>query len=152
MVRSGRQLSDPLFLAAMLFGPCLPLLEDGSDAAAQLDKIIDPLIAPLPFTRRHMAYVRQIILAQRRLWRGPRSRRDRRILDRDFAADAIDLLDLVAVTQPHEALAKEWREAVALRHTGEIPAPAPAPRPRRRRRPRGGKAGAAEAKPNGQES
>ena len=134
MLRDGRAISDPVFLATMLYNGCKDVIYSEGDISKQLDERLEPLAEPLPFTRRHLSRVRQIMMAQRRLERGPGSRRNRRILDREYAIEAINLLRLTAETPEQLALTDAWGQAVSHRHTGELPAFKPPSRPRSRRR------------------
>lgn len=137
MLSEGRIMTDPVLLAALLHIAIKDVLAMEGDISKRLDERLGPLVEPLPFTRRHMARVRQILIAQRRLARGPRTRRNRRILDREYAIEAINLLRLTAATPEEKALVDAWGKAVSHRHTGEMPSYQPPRRSRpRRRKPR----------------
>lgn len=137
----GRVFSESLLIAALLFEGCRGALETEGDIAPVLDEALAALTAPIPFTRRHMANVRQILLAQRRLQDGPRTRRAKRILSRDFAADALDLLEVVAADEGALATVAAWREAgtpaAQTAESGETGRRPRRRRPRRRRTPSG---------------
>ena len=135
MVRHGRAVSDSVLLAALLFEACREVLEAGGDVAKNLDNVLEPLVQPMPFTRRHMTRVRQIFMAQRRLAQGPGTLRARKILDREYAAEAIDLMELTFREDRHGQYVDSWRKALTSRYgTGTFEAPSK-PRRRRRRRP-----------------
>jgi len=130
----GRAFSDAVLIAAMLFEGCRGALAAEGDVAPLLDGALASLTAPIPFTRRHMSNARQILLALRRLEEGPRTRRARRILSRDFAADALDLFEVTSEGEEALAVVAAWRNA-------GMPASAPEEggedrRPPRRRRSR----------------
>jgi poly(A) polymerase len=132
LVGDGRNPSEAVRIAAMLYAGCRgPLAADG-DVAPQLDEALAALTAPIPFTRRHMASVRQILLAQRRLASGPHSRRARRILAREFAAEALDLMEITADGPAALAAVAAWRGAgTPAAPSGEPPARRRSPRRRR---------------------
>jgi len=135
---TGRTVTDPVLLAALLYPSCREILTAGGDTAKELDEALARLVAPMAFTRRQMARVRQVLLAQRRLAGGPRKRRSRKILDREYAAEAIDLLELAAETTEEHEQAERWHRLLASRYSSR-PTPTPedldaAVRPRRRRR------------------
>jgi len=137
MLSEGRIMTDPVLLAALLHIAVKDVLAMEGDISKRLEESLGPLVEPLPFTRRHMARVRQILIAQRRLAKGPRTRRNRRILDREYAVEAINLLRLTAATPEEKALVDAWGKAVSHRHTGEMPSYQPPRRSRpRRRKPR----------------
>lgn len=131
MIASGRGVSDSTLLAALLYEATKETLERGGDVAKALDPILLKTVEPMAFTRRHLSRVRQIFLAQRRLELGPGSKRTRKLLDREYAAEAIDLMQMRGGRKHLD----RWREALATRHT-DNPDSTPSPRARRRRRPR----------------
>jgi poly(A) polymerase len=147
VIRGGRPLSDAVLIAAMLFEGCREALAAEGDIAPVLEERLSALTQPLPFTRRHMASVRQILLAQRRLAGGPLSRRSRRLVTREFASDAVDLLEATADGPQVLAIVASWREALA---SAGPPADGTSPESpsRRRRRPRRRRAPAAETTEN----
>jgi poly(A) polymerase len=137
LAAQGRTFSEAVLIASMLHEGCKGALESEGDVAPILDEALAVLTAPIPFTRRHMSNARQILLALRRLKEGPRTRRARRILSRDFAADALDLLEVTADGEEALAMVAAWRSAftpaAAPEEGGERSRP---PRRRRARRRR----------------
>jgi len=111
LAAEGRAFSEAVLIAAMLFEGCRVALGAEGDVAPILDEAMAALTAPIPFTRRHMSNARQILLALRRLESGPQTRRARRILAREFAADALDLLEVTAAGDEALALVAAWRGA-----------------------------------------
>jgi poly(A) polymerase len=142
----GRAVTDPVLMAALFYPACRETLAERGDAAKKLEQILASLIQPMSFTRRQMARVRQVLLAQRRLAGGPRTRRSRKILDREYAEEAIDLLELTAETPEQTEHADAWRRLLASRYSRRGAADPPCADPqqpgdrprtrRRRRRPR----------------
>jgi poly(A) polymerase len=133
---TGRSVTDPVLLAALLYPSCQEVLTAGGDAAQELDQMLERLVSPMSFTRRQMARVRQVLLAQRRLIGGAHKRRSRKILDREYAAEAIDLLELTAQTAEQRDNADHWHQLLVSRYSSR-PAPTGLEgngRPRRRRR------------------
>jgi poly(A) polymerase len=145
-IRAGLALSDSVLLAALLHPACRTALAQDGDAAKNLEDALRPLVEPMRFTKRHMALVRQILLAQRRLAAGAKGRHTRRILERDYAFEAIEFLSLGPDGPDDERLAAEWRDAAASRsgkpasreQAPEEPSVAPpgGRKRRRRRRPK----------------
>jgi poly(A) polymerase len=138
---SGRAVTDPVLIAALLHPVCSETLAAGGDTAKALDKALSPLTEPMSFTRRQMARVRQVLLAQRRLAGGPRTRRSRKIIEREYAAEAIDLFELTATTEEQRDQAQAWRRVLTSRYSTRRSTDAPGGRepsgrgrrPRRRR-------------------
>jgi poly(A) polymerase len=140
----GRAVTDPVLMAALFYPACRDMLAEPGDAAKNLEQVLTSLIQPMSFTRRQMARVRQVLLAQRRLAGGPRTRRSRKILEREYAEEAIDLLELTAETPEQTGHADAWRRLLASRYSrkgaadspraDDQPQPAEMPRSRRRRR------------------
>ncbi|MDD5309476.1 MAG: polynucleotide adenylyltransferase PcnB [Deltaproteobacteria bacterium] len=142
-IRGGLPISDPVLLSALLHPACRVALAEDGDVAKNLETTLRPLVEPMRFTKRHMALVRQILLAQRRLAAGAKGRHVRRILDRDYAFEAIEFLSLCPDGPGDERLASQWCEAAAARagrpaakdpEPDESPKAAPSGRRRRRRR------------------
>jgi poly(A) polymerase len=129
LAAEGRAFSEAVLIAAMLYEGCRGALEAEGDVAPLLDEALAAMTAPVPFTRRHMSNTRQILLALRRLEGGPHTRRARRILARDFAADALDLFEVTAVDEEALAVLAAWRGA-------GTPATAPKDDGERKRAPR----------------
>ena len=102
----------------------------------------------MQFTKRHMGTLKSIFASLKRIAGGPRTKRMKKVLHRDYAGDAIALLELMdgAPAGVIAAWKKAMRElpgrpagaGTADRHsTATLPVDAPGPaRPRRRRRRR----------------
>jgi len=116
MGKSGRPMSDSVLLAAMLYEPCKELLSGDEDISAKIEETLKHLVHPLTFTRRHLANVRQIMLIQRHLQTGPKTRRSKKFLDRDYAADAIDLYEIISGQSSCDNLVAQWRKELSRRH------------------------------------
>jgi poly(A) polymerase len=117
-IRNGRVFSDAVLLSALLYPFCQKAIEASGDVSQHLEAVLMPLVSPLRFTKRHLAMVRQIFIAQPRLTSGKLTGRSRRILKRDYAADAIDLMELVAEKDEVIAFAKMWRKELAKVNPG----------------------------------
>ena len=114
-MRRVGSLSDVTMLSAMLYSFSKPILDEKGDAAAKIQRQVQSLIAPMTFPKRCIAIVRQILTAQRRLSLGPKTAKQRRILDRDYALDAIDLMGIVAETDDERAVHAAWLRLVRKR-------------------------------------
>lgn len=101
-------LSDVTMLSAMLFPYVKHILNEKGDTAAKVQKQVQALLSPMTFPKRCIAVVRQILTAQRRLHTGPKTAKQRRILDRDYALDAIDLMGIVTETDEEKAVHTAW--------------------------------------------
>lgn len=108
ITRRGRHLSDVTMLSAMLFPHVKHILNEKGDTAAKIQKQVQTLLSPMTFPKRCIAIVRQILTAQRRLNIGPQTAKQRRILDRDYALDAIDLMDILNETDEERAIHTAW--------------------------------------------
>jgi hypothetical protein len=132
-VTAGNHVSDSTMIAGMIFPYTRHVLDENGDIAAAFEKELGELLDPMRFTKRHLAQVRQIIIAQRRLAGGPVSRRARRLLEREYASDALDLFELAAETDREREVHAAWLEVFSRRE--QPPSPRRPRRPRRRRRP-----------------
>ncbi len=110
-IQQGQGFSDAVLVAAMLYPFCRSVLEGPGDVSSKLEETLVPLVEPLRFTKRLLARVRQVFMAQRRLAGGKETARIRRILKRDYAADAIDLMELAATNKELAERAANWRTA-----------------------------------------
>ena len=77
----------------LIYPMCSYVLEEKGDMARKLEELLADLLGPMKFTRRQLTQVRQIFLAQRRLRYGPKSRRSRKLLQREYAAEALDFFE-----------------------------------------------------------
>ncbi len=112
---AGDEISDSTMIAALIYPFCQRVLGGGGDVAKRLEGELLKLLSPMKFTKRHMMHVRQIVLAQRRLAGSPATRRLRRIMERDYAAHALDLKELISETRDDEAILGEWLKVFAER-------------------------------------
>ncbi len=140
-IRARRPLSDALMLTALVYPHCVAEYQKTGDLSARIHERIHELLFPMTFPKRCLAMIRQILMAQRRLTSGPGTKRARRILERDYAFDAVDFLEIVAEDKRAKQLHSEWRRAM-----GKRPRTKTDQRrcdrqgaPRRRRRRRGGR-------------
>ncbi|HUT76354.1 MAG TPA: polynucleotide adenylyltransferase PcnB [Polyangia bacterium] len=146
-IGAGRPLSDPVLLAALAHPLCAPALEADGDPAENLEAALERTLAPLTFTRFQLARLRQIFLSRRRLLDGPRTKRARRIAERDYAAEAVDFLELADTFEEQPELVASWRDLIDRRPASPQPEGEPGPQPegtesrgrRPRRRRRGGR-------------
>jgi poly(A) polymerase len=143
-VRSGRQVSDALLLSALVYPHCRPVPDERGDLSARIHDVIAELVTPMTFPKRCLATVRQIVVAQRRLLAGPGTKRARRILDRDYIYDAVDLMEVVVHNKEERKLHAEWQRALGKRPRSKAGQdrpvrPGPPRRRRSRRRPRRGR-------------
>jgi poly(A) polymerase len=136
---AGDEISDSTMIAALIYPFCRSLLSEGGDVAKRLEGELVKLLSPMKFTKRHMMHVRQIVLAQRRLAGTPATRRLRRIMERDYAAHALDLKELISETKEDEEILGEWLEVFAERKTDKRRRPPPTDEKKRsaKRRPNG---------------
>ncbi len=147
-IQEDNHVSEAAMIAALIWPFTHHLLDEPGDLAARFEEMLSALLDPMRFTKRHLSQVRQIFLAQRRLALGVGSRRSRKILDREFAADALDLLELTSSSEEDKERLAEWLKAFAARKRTYRPrrsrrrtepqpgADDPDRPPRKRRRPR----------------
>lgn len=114
-LRQGEALRDETMLSALLYPFCRQALVENGDVAEKLDNVLMPLVQPLMFTKRHMARVRQIFLAQHRLSGGKLNRGSRKILQREYAEDAIDFMAILAENPESKERAEQWRKSLRSR-------------------------------------
>ena len=129
MLRDGRPVSEAVMLAAMIHPFAGPLFEEKGDLAAKVHALFQELTAPIPFPKRCTAAVRQIVNAQKRLSAGPHRAKARRILEREYALEAVDFMAVIAETEDELRTLSEWTKLTA-KHKGV--------RSERCERPRGG--------------
>lgn len=121
----GDHVGDGTMVTTLIYPMCSGVLDEDGDVARKLEELLAELLGPMKFTKRHLTQVRQIFLAQRRIRFGPKSRRSRRLLQREYAADALDFFELIAETDSEKELLNVWLKAFASRRRE--------PPPRRRR-------------------
>ncbi|MCP4198069.1 MAG: polynucleotide adenylyltransferase PcnB [Proteobacteria bacterium] len=114
-ILAGDEISDSTMIAALIYPFCRTFLDKGGDVAKRLEVELSKLLAPMKFTKRHMMHVRQIVLAQRRLAGAPVTNRLRRMMERDYAAHALDLKELISETKEDEEILGEWLKVFAER-------------------------------------
>ncbi|MBN2343817.1 MAG: polynucleotide adenylyltransferase PcnB [Deltaproteobacteria bacterium] len=130
--RNHRNVSDALLLGALLYPALETCIWEAQDVSKALSAAFKPLVHPLQFTKKNMATVRYACVVQRRMLRGPRNRRVKKLVDRDYALEAVDLLELSG--KAPAPVVEQWRQLIASRMTQKKPAPGK-PRARRRRPP-----------------
>jgi poly(A) polymerase len=101
-------LSDVTTLSALLYPFAKDILTEKGDTAAKIQKRVQELLFPMTFPKRCIAMVRQILTAERKLSIGPKTAKIRRILDRDYALDAIDFMGIIAKDDAEAARHAEW--------------------------------------------
>lgn len=137
-IKSGRPISEAVMLCAMIYPFALPLFEEKGDVGAKIHDLFQELTAPIPFPKRCTAGVRQILNAQKRLRGGPHRAKAKRILEREYALEAVDFMAVIAEDADTKRVLAEWQRLTA-KHKGprsercESPRSA-APRKRRYRR------------------
>ncbi len=114
----GHHVSESTMLAALIYPFCRHMLDEGGDLSQRFSEKLASLFHPMKLTKRHSAHLRQIFLAQRRLIKGPNTKRARRILERDYAAHALDLMELVAESDQEKEILNEWLKIFATRKNG----------------------------------
>ncbi len=110
-IKDGNHVADATMLTALIYPLCNQVLDEKGDLARKFEEVLTELLHPMRFTKRHMAQIRQIFLAQRRLAKGPDSKRARRLLDREYAADALDLLELTRDREEDDEILAAWLKA-----------------------------------------
>ena len=73
--------------------------------------------AEVALDRRRERPPQQILLAQRRLSHQPRSRKISQILEREYAADALDFKEIISQSPDDRKLLSEWLSAFAKRRS-----------------------------------
>ncbi|MCP4676759.1 MAG: polynucleotide adenylyltransferase PcnB [Deltaproteobacteria bacterium] len=112
-IKDGNHVADATMLTALIYPLCSQVLDEKGDLARKFEEVLTDLLHPMRFTKRHTAQIRQIFLAQRRLAKGPDSKRARRLLDREYAADALDLLELTSEGDEEDAILAAWLKVFA---------------------------------------
>jgi len=128
-IHIGDHVGDGTMVTLLIYPMCSYVLEEKGDMARKLEELLADLLGPMKFTRRQLTQVRQIFLAQRRLRYGPKSRRSRKLLQREYAAEALDFFELISETASEKELLHSWLKAFVNRRRE-----APVPRKRYRRR------------------
>ena len=95
LMQSTIELSDVTLLSAMFYPFSKEILTEKGDTAAKIQQRVQELTRPMTFPKRCIALTRQILTAQRRLAAGPKTARARRLLDRDYAIDALNLMRIL---------------------------------------------------------
>lgn len=130
--------SEVVMLATLLYPFCRSILQDKGDLPSKLHPLINDLLHPMAFPKKCVAAVRQIVAAQRTFSGPPKTQRIRRILARDYAADALDLMEIVAEDDETRALHAQWLAAYGRRPKPKLrKSEGNGKPPRRRRRRRG---------------
>jgi poly(A) polymerase len=116
--RNRRPLSDVTMLSALLYPFLKSTMSEKGDTSAKIQKRVVELVQPMTFPRRCIAMVRHILGAQKRLVSGPKTARARRILDREYAFDALDFMMLIAEDDNLMARHAEWLKLGRRRRVG----------------------------------
>jgi poly(A) polymerase len=132
-VLSGRAVSDSFLLAVLLYPVLADMIWESNDVAKAVSAILKSVVTPLQFTKKHMTTVRNAYIVQRRMVKGPRNKRTRRLVERDYAPEAIELLDIT--DKATGAVIGQWRKLVAKRVGMAMKSVAVLPRAARRRPP-----------------
>lgn len=122
----GRLPSDPVLIAALLYGPLQEAVAGVRDPASAFEEFFGEMVARLALPRRMRDRMRLIFAAQRRLERGGVSQ----LRKREFFADAAALLEVRFLSEgrPLPGWLEELRGPAAARDSDS---------PREFRRPRG---------------
>jgi poly(A) polymerase len=133
MVKDKRAVSDSVLFAALLYPHCVKIIKQKGDVSSELEKVLKPLVYPLPFTRRHMARVRQIFIAQRRIINGPKNKRAIKMLEREYAEEALDLFEMTNDQAIYGSVLARWRKLAQKRsYRSDDPHLAPVKKRRKR--------------------
>ena len=121
-IRRGSLVSEATMLAALIYPFSISLLDEskGGDLAAMMHERVSTLLSPMRFPKKHVAYVRQILVAQRGLRGGPSTKRARRILERDYASHALDLMIISAGDSATKRLHAEWLDLFTKTHARKM--------------------------------
>jgi poly(A) polymerase len=136
LIKEGRQLSESVVLAAVVYPFASHILEEKGDAATKIHALFQEITHPIPFPKRCAAAVRQIINAQKRLTGGPHRAKAKRILEREYALEAIDFMEIIAEDETAEHQVSEWARLVGKQRgqkTERAPKSPRKHRPRRRK-------------------
>lgn len=117
LIKEGRPLSEAVMLSAMIYPFAKPIFEERGDFAAKIHTLFQQLTSPIPFPRRCATAVRLILNAQKRLRGGPHRAKARRILERDYALDAVDFMAVIAEDDDEKQTLAEWTRLTA-KHKG----------------------------------
>ena len=134
VVSSGQNVSDAFLLSVFLYPVMEDIVWETTDVARAVAAALKPVVLPLQFTKKHLATVRNAYISQRRMVKGPKNKRARRLAERDFAPEALALLELTGKVPP--AVVGQWRKIVD-RHSSSRSSQknVPAAKSRRRRPP-----------------
>lgn len=125
-IRNNGFFNDSIILAVFVFSFCRDFLYEAGDIVQDLNEVLAAVNANLRFPRWQLHHIRQMLMSQRNLLRGPYTRRAQRILSRDYAADAITLMGLVAGDNDARKMHEAWSRLISGQASG----------PRRKRKPR----------------
>ncbi len=143
-IKEGNHLSDATMLCALLYPFVSHLFAMRGDIVPKLEETLAETLGTMRFTKRHMAKVRQVFMAQRRLHGSPVTRKARQLLDREYAADALDFKEIICESIKDRRMLNEWLEAFVLTQERRRKR---SRKPGRSRRPRGKRAGPGNKKP-----
>ncbi|MBN2527332.1 MAG: polynucleotide adenylyltransferase PcnB [Deltaproteobacteria bacterium] len=132
LVRDGFNASDAFLLAVFLYPALEELIWEANDVAKAVSAALKPIAQPLQFTKKNMATVRNAYISQRRMVKGPRNKRTRRLVERDFIGEALDLLEITE--RAPTSIIESWRKLL-MRQINQRKNVGVRPRSRRRRPP-----------------
>jgi poly(A) polymerase len=134
MIRNNELVSDALLLCAMLYPALASVVQSSEDISKDISAQLTTLTRPMRFTKAHRATVRNVLISLRRMCRGPINKRNKRILQRDFAFEALKMLEVSDMC--NEQIISQWKKYAAsfqLKPTAIATFPA---RRKKSRRPR----------------
>lgn len=113
MIQQKKMVSDSLLLAILLYPAVEHAVWESLDVSKALSVELKPLVFPLQFTKKHMTTVRHVFIIQRRLVRGPKNRRLKKLIEREYAAEALALLEISG--RVATSVVEQWRKLILAR-------------------------------------
>jgi len=117
-IQESKFLNDSIILAMFVIGFCGDFLYEKGDIVHQLNTMLAAVNVNLRFPRWQLHHIRQMLMSQRKLLRGPYTRRAQRILSHDYAADAITLMGLVAEDNHARKMHEAWSQLISGKDPG----------------------------------
>jgi poly(A) polymerase len=127
---------NSLMLAALAYPFCRMEMAADGDVSQNVQEAVSNLFRPMTFPKRQLAQTRQILVAQRRLLLGPTNKRAVKLLDRDYAANAISLMMLTCDGGGDRRTLEAWLNLEHGRRSKRAPNSKTGHSRTRRRRPR----------------
>jgi len=106
--------SDAIILGLLLYPVCRLFLFDKGDISARMEEMFLSACRLLRFPKGLRSKARQILVAQRRLIKGPVNKRIRRLADREYAPSALALMQLVDDHKGRSSV-DEWERLIMRR-------------------------------------